>query len=71
MRQMRISNNQKYLLISVAFGLGIVIIADSDNPTYVLVKSEPTSNTITTKLTDSRKSITSNISISVQIPSMK
>ena len=63
---MRISNNQKYLLISVAFGLGIVIIADSYNPTYVLAGAGPTSNTITTKLTDSLKSITSNISTSVQ-----
>ena len=66
MRQMRISNNQKYLLIGVAFGLGIVIIADSYNPTYVLARAGPTSNTITTKLTDSLKSITSNISTSVQ-----
>jgi methionine synthase I (cobalamin-dependent) len=66
MRQMRISNNQKYLLIGVAFGLGIVLIADSYNPTYVLASVGPTSNTITTKLTDSLKSITSNISTSVQ-----
>ena len=38
MRQMRISNNQKYLLIGVAFGLGIIIIADSYNPTYVFAR---------------------------------
>ena len=66
MRQMRISNNQKYLLIGVAFGLCMVIIAGSYNSPYVLARSGPTSNTITTKLTDSLKSITSNISTSVQ-----
>ena len=66
MRQMRISNNQKYLLIGVAFGLGIVIIADKHNEPMCLLRAGPTSNTITTKLTDSLKSITSNISISVQ-----
>ena len=63
---MRISNNQMYLLIGVAFGLGIVITADSFNSTYVFATTGPTSNTITTKLTDSLKSITSNISTSVQ-----
>lgn len=66
MRHMRISNNQMYLLIGVAFGLGIVMIANSYNSTYVFANAGPTSNTITTKLTDSLKSITSNISTSVQ-----
>ena len=66
MRDMRISNNRLKLLIGVAFGLGIVVIADSYNSTYVLATAGPTSNTITTKLTDSLKSITSNISTSVQ-----
>ena len=55
-----------YLLIGVAFGLGIVMIAGSYNSTYVLATGGPTSNTITTKLTDSLKSITSNVSTSVQ-----
>jgi methionine synthase I (cobalamin-dependent) len=63
---MRISNNQMYLLIGVAFGIGIIMIADSYNSTYVFATAGPTSNTITTKLTDSLKSITSNISTSVQ-----
>src|SRR4029078_8534388 len=66
MRHMRISNNQMYLLMGVAFGLGIVMIADSYNSTFVFATAGPTSNTITTKLTDSLKSITSNISTSVQ-----
>ena len=63
---MRISNNRLKLLLGVTFGLGIVVIADSYNPTYVLASAVPTSNSITTKLTDSLKSITSNISTSVQ-----
>jgi methionine synthase I (cobalamin-dependent) len=63
---MRISNNQMYLLIGVALGLGIVMTADSYNSTYVFATAGPTSNTITTKLTDSLKTITSNISTSVQ-----
>lgn len=63
---MRISNNQMYLLMGVVFGLGIVMIANSYNSTYVFANDGPTSNTITTKLTDSLKSITSNISTSVQ-----
>ena len=66
MRDMRISNNRLKLLIGVAFGLGIVLIADSYNSTHALATPGPTSNTITTKLTDSLKSITSNISTSVQ-----
>ena len=66
MRHMRISNNRLNLLIGVAFGLGLVMIADSYNSTDVLATDGPTSNTITTKLTDSLKSITSNISTSVQ-----
>jgi hypothetical protein len=65
LRHVRISFIQIYLL-SVAFGLGIFIIADSYNPAYVLATAGPTSNTITAKLTDSLKSITSNISTSVQ-----
>ncbi len=44
----------------------IAVIADSYNSTYVLATAGPTSNTIATKLTDSLKSITSNISTSVQ-----
>ena len=63
---MRISNNQMYLLMGVVFGLAIVMIANSYNSTYVFANAGPTSNTITTKLTDSLKSITSNISTSVQ-----
>ena len=63
---MRISNNKIYLLMGVAFGLGIVMIADSYNSADVLASAGPTSNTITSKLTDSLKSITSNISTSVQ-----
>ena len=63
---MRISNNRLYLLIGVAFGLGIVVIANNYNSSYVHASAGPTSNTITTKLTDSLKSITSNISTSVQ-----
>ena len=55
-----------YLLIGVAFGLGLVTIASSYNSAYVLASAGPTGNTITTKLTDSLKSITSNISTSVQ-----
>ena len=66
MRDLRISNNRLKLLIGVAFGLGIVVIADSYNSTYALASAGPTSNTITSKLTDSLKSITSNISTSVQ-----
>jgi proline dehydrogenase len=66
MRDMRIPNNRLKLLIGVAFGLGIVVIANSYNPTHVLAIPGPTSNTITSKLTDSLKSITSNISTSVQ-----
>jgi hypothetical protein len=66
MRDMRISNNRLKLLIGIAFGLGIVVIADIYNSTYVLATAGPTSNTITAKLTDSLKSITSNISTSVQ-----
>jgi len=61
-RDLRISNNRLKLLIGLAFGLGIVVIAD----TYALATAGPTSNTITSKLTDSLKSITSNISTSVQ-----
>jgi len=52
--------------MGVAVGLGIVMIADSYNSTYVFATAGPTSNTITTKLTVSLKSITSNISTSVQ-----
>jgi proline dehydrogenase len=64
---MRISNARLKLLIGVAFGLGIFMIAESSNSTYVLATTAgPASNTITTKLTDSLKSITSNISNSVQ-----
>ena len=63
---MRISNNQMYLLMGVVFGLAIVMIANIYNSTYVFANAGPTSNTITTKLTDSLKSITSNISTSVQ-----
>jgi proline dehydrogenase len=66
MRHMRISHNQIYLLMGVAIGLGIVMIADSYNSADVLASAGPTSNTITTKLTDSLKSITSNISTTVQ-----
>ena len=66
MRDMRISNNQLNLLICVAFGLGMIVIPDSYNSTNALATPGPTSNTITTKLTDSLKSITSNISTSVQ-----
>lgn len=63
---MRISNNRLKLLIGIAFGLGIVVIADIYNSTYVLATAEPNSTTITTKLTDSLKLITSNTSTSVQ-----
>jgi proline dehydrogenase len=66
MRDMLISKARLKLLIGVAFGLGIFMIADSSNSTYALATAGPTSNTITTKLTDSLKSITSNISNSVQ-----
>jgi hypothetical protein len=63
---MRISNNRLKLLIGVAFALGIVVVTDSYNSSYVHAAAGPTSNTITTKLTDSLNSITSNISTSVQ-----
>ena len=63
---MRTPNNRLILLIGVAFGLVIVVIADSYNSAYALATAGPTSNTITSKLTDSLKSITSNISTSVQ-----
>jgi hypothetical protein len=66
MRDMRRSNNRLKLIICVAFGLGIVVFADSYNSTYVLATAGPSSSTIKTKLTDSLKSITSNISTSVQ-----
>ena len=66
MRHVRISNNRLKLLIGVAFALGIVVIANSYNSSYVHAVAGPTSNTITTKLTDSLNSITSNISTSVQ-----
>jgi proline dehydrogenase len=52
--------------MGVVFGSGIVMIASSYNSIYVFANDGPTSNTITTKLTDSLKSITSNISTSVQ-----
>ena len=65
MRHLRISFNRIYLL-RVAFGLVIFIIAVIYNSAYVLATAGPTSNTITAKLTDSLKSITSNISTSVQ-----
>ena len=48
------------------FSLGIVVISVIYDSTNVLATTEPTSNSITTKLTDSLKSITSNISTSVQ-----
>lgn len=63
---MRISNNRVKLLTCIAFSLGIVVISVIYDSTYVLATTEPTSNSITTKLTDSLKSITSNISTSVQ-----
>ena len=67
MRDLRIPHNRLKLLICITFGLGIVVVvAASYNPTYVLATAGPTGNTITTKLTDSLKSITSNISTSVQ-----
>jgi proline dehydrogenase len=64
---MRISINRMTLLIGVAFGIGIVMIANSYNSIYALATTTgPNSNTFSTKLTDSLKSITSNISTSVQ-----
>jgi len=63
---MRISNNRLKLLACLVFGLGVVVTSVICDSNYVLATTGPTSNAITTKLTDSLKSITSNISTSVQ-----
>ena len=66
MRHMAIFNRRMTLTIIIMFGVVTIMVANDYNPTLVLATDGPVGNTITTKLTDTLKSITSNTSNSVQ-----
>ena len=50
----------------IMVGVATIMVASDYNPTFVLATDGPVGNTITTKITDTLKSITSNTSNSVQ-----
>ena len=65
MRHMRIRNNELSVLVAVVLGVMTFMLTDVYSSNYILA-AEPTSSTITTKLTDTLKSITANVSSSIE-----
>ena len=66
MRHVTIFYRRMTLTMIMMFRVAAIMIAIDYNPTFVLATDSPVGNTITTKLADTLKSITSNTSNSVQ-----